>query len=85
MDRSPDPYPPRASHNRIARITANIGFRPAGKEWTQLDYGWWAVLEPHLIPSYKKETAATRQQARQNLEDETNALFAKLRQMRGQQ
>jgi simple sugar transport system substrate-binding protein len=29
LDRSPDPYPPRASHNRIARITANTGFRPA--------------------------------------------------------
>jgi hypothetical protein len=43
------------------------------------------VLEPHLIPSYKKETEATRQQARQNLEDENNALFANLKQMRGQQ
>ena len=56
-----------------------------GKEWTQLNYGWWTVLEPHLTPSYKKETEAVRQQARQNLEDENNALFAKLRQMRGQQ
>jgi hypothetical protein len=56
-----------------------------GKEWTQLNYGWWTVLEPHLTRSYKKETEAVRQQARKNLEDETNALFAKLRQMRGQQ
>jgi hypothetical protein len=56
-----------------------------GKEWTQLNYGWWTVLEPHLTPNYKKETEAVRQQARQNLEDENNALFAKLRQMRGQQ
>ena len=56
-----------------------------GKEWTQLNYGWWTVLEPHLTPSYKKETESVRQQARQNLEDENNALFAKLRQMRGQQ
>jgi Putative metallopeptidase len=56
-----------------------------GKEWTQLNYGWWTVLEPHLTPSYKKETEPVRQQARQNLEDEINALFAKLRQMRGQQ
>jgi hypothetical protein len=55
-----------------------------GKEWAQLNYGWWTVLEPHLTPSYKKETEAIRQQARQNLEDEINALFAKLRQMRGQ-
>ena len=55
------------------------------KEWTQLNYGWWTMLEPHLTPSYNKETEAVRQQARQNLEDENNALFAKLRQMRGQQ
>jgi hypothetical protein len=56
-----------------------------GKEWTQLNYGWWTMLEPHFTPSYKKETEAVRQQASQNLEDETNALFAKLRQMRSQQ
>ncbi len=56
-----------------------------GKEWTQLNYGWWTVLEPHLTLDYKKETEAVRQQARQNLDDENTALFAKLRQMRGQQ
>jgi hypothetical protein len=56
-----------------------------GKEWTQLNYGWWTVLEPHLTPSYKKETELVRQRARQNLEDKNNALFAKFRQMRGQQ
>jgi hypothetical protein len=56
-----------------------------GKEWTQLDYGWWTMLEPHLTPSYRQETEAARQQARQNLEDENDALFVKLRQMRGQQ
>jgi Putative metallopeptidase len=56
-----------------------------GKEWTQLNYGWWTVLEPHLTLSYKKETESVRQQARRNLEDEINALFAKLRRMRGQQ
>jgi Putative metallopeptidase len=56
-----------------------------GKEWTQLNYGWWTMLEPHLTPSFKKETEAVRQQARQNLEDENNALFARLRLMRGQQ
>ena len=43
------------------------------------------MLEPHLNPSYNKETEAVRQQARQSLEDENNALFAKLKQMRGQQ
>jgi hypothetical protein len=55
------------------------------KEWTQLNYGWWTVLEPYLTDSYKEETEAARQQARENLEDENNALLAKLRQMRGQQ
>lgn len=54
-----------------------------GKEWTQLNNGWWTVLEPHLTRSYKKETEAVRQQAHQNIEDEIKALF--LRQMRGQQ
>jgi hypothetical protein len=56
-----------------------------GKGWTQLNYGWWTVLEPHLTQSYKKETELVRQQARRNLEDEINALFAKLRRIRGQQ
>jgi hypothetical protein len=56
-----------------------------GKEWTQLNYGWWTVLEPHLTRSYKKKTKAVRQQARKNLDDKSNALFSKLRQMRGQQ
>jgi hypothetical protein len=50
-----------------------------------LNYGWWTVLEPHLTRIYEKETEAASQQARQNLEDENNALLAKLRQMRGQQ
>jgi hypothetical protein len=54
------------------------------KEWTQLNYGWWTVLEPHLTRSYNKETETIRQQARQNLEAENNALLAKLRKMRGQ-
>src|SRR5262249_29615633 len=47
-----------------------------GKEWTQLDYGWWTMLEPHLTEAYAKETEAVRQQARQNLLDENDALFA---------
>ena len=55
------------------------------KEWAQLNYGWWTVLEPYLTLSYKKETESLRQQARQNLEKDIDALSAKLRQMRGQQ
>ena len=55
------------------------------KEWTQLNYGWWTVLEPHLTDSYKQKASVTRQQARKGLEDENKALAGKLRQMRGQQ
>src|SRR5262249_25140224 len=40
------------------------------REWTQLDYGWWTLLEPHLTVSSKKEMEPVRRQARQNLEDE---------------
>jgi hypothetical protein len=54
------------------------------KEWTQLNYGWWTILEPHLTDAYKAETATARQQARKDLDDENAALLAKLRQMRGQ-
>ena len=50
----------------------------------QLQYGWWTVLEPHLTPSYKNETETIRQRARQNLDDEINALSGKLKQMRQQ-
>jgi len=55
------------------------------KEWTQLNYGWWTVLEPHLTDSCKKETAAARQQARKDLEDENKAMPAIIRQIRGGQ
>jgi len=56
-----------------------------GKEWSQLNYGWWTILEPHLTPSTRAETVAVRQKARQDLEDENAALLAKFRKMRGQQ
>ncbi len=55
------------------------------KEWTQLNYGWWTLLEPHLTDSSKKETKAARQQAHKDLEDENKALPAKIRQVRGGQ
>ena len=54
------------------------------KEWTQLNYGWWTVLEPHLTDGSKKETKAARQQARNDLEEENKVLPAKIRQIRGQ-
>ena len=53
------------------------------KEWTQLKYGWWTVLEPHLTDSSRKETKTVRQQARKDLEDENKVLPAKIRQIRG--
>ena len=53
------------------------------KEWTQLNYGWWTLLEPHLTDSCKKETKAVRQQAGKDLEDENKALPAKIKQIRG--
>jgi hypothetical protein len=56
-----------------------------GREWAQLNYGWWTVLEPHLTPRYKRETQSVRRQARRNLDIETKALSAKFKQMRGQQ
>lgn len=56
-----------------------------GKEWTQLNYGWWTMLAPHLTDSAKKETETVRQQARQELVEENAALFAKFRKMRGQE
>jgi len=54
------------------------------KEWAQLNYGWWTILEPHLTEAAKAETAAARRQARKDLDDEEAALAVKLRQMRGQ-
>jgi hypothetical protein len=53
------------------------------KEWTQLNYGWWTVLEPRLTDSCKQETKTARQQARKDLEDENKALPAKIKQIRG--
>jgi len=55
------------------------------KEWTQLNYGWWTLLGPHLTDSYKKETKALREQARRDLEDENKLLPAKIRQIRSRQ
>jgi len=54
------------------------------KEWTQLNYGWWTMLEPHLTDSFRKETKAVRQQARKDLEEENKLLPAKIRQIRGE-
>jgi len=55
------------------------------KEWTQLNYGWWTVLEPRLTDSSRKETKTVRQQARKDLEEENKALPDKIRQIRGGQ
>ena len=55
------------------------------KEWAQLHYGWWTMLEPHLRSDYKKETEAIRQRSRQRLADEIRDLFSKIREIRGQE
>ena len=55
------------------------------KEWTQLNYGWWTLLESHLTDSSKKEMKTARQQARKYLEKENKVLPAKIRQIRGRQ
>ena len=55
------------------------------KEWTQLNYGWWTVLEPHLTDSYKEETKTVRQQALKDLKEENKILPEKIRQIRGGQ
>ena len=55
------------------------------KEWTQLNYGWWTMLESHLTDNSKKETKTARQEARKDLEDENKVLPAKIRQIRGGQ
>src|SRR4029453_19565007 len=37
------------------------------KEWTQLNYGWWKVLGPHISDGYKDEAGAGRTQGRKGL------------------
>jgi Putative metallopeptidase len=55
------------------------------KEWTQLNYGWWKALEPHIADTYKKEADAARAQARKDLDEENAALPGKIRELRRQQ
>ena len=53
------------------------------KEWTQLNYGWWTVLAPHVNDSYQQEAQAQRQQALKELKEENQALPAKIKKIRG--
>jgi hypothetical protein len=65
------------------------GYVPQGrvvlcrKEWTQLDYGWWKVLEPQITDAYKKQADAARAQAHKDLDEENAALPEKVRKLRG--
>jgi hypothetical protein len=52
-------------------------------EWTQLNYDWWTLLEPHVTDSYRKEAKAARHQGCKDLEDENKVLPDKIRQVRG--
>jgi hypothetical protein len=40
----------------VLRSLDTTPFSLFGRKWTQLNYGWWTVLEPDLTDSYKKET-----------------------------
>jgi hypothetical protein len=55
------------------------------KEWTQLNYGWCIVLEPHITDPFKKEVQMARQQPLKDLHREERALSANIRQIRGGQ
>jgi hypothetical protein len=76
---------------RLQNALVTDGYIPQGrailcrKEWTQLNYGRWTLLGPCLTDSYKEKTKAARQRARKDLEDENNALPAKIRQFRSRQ
>jgi hypothetical protein len=76
---------------RLQNSLVTDGYIPQGrallclKEWAQLNYGWWTMLEPHLNDAYKKEAHAARQQALKDLEEEINALPDKIKQIRGGQ
>ena len=76
--------PQRLQNPSSLTVTSRTRALLCRKESTQLNYGWWILLEPHLTDSYKQEAEA-RQQARKGLEDENKALLGKLWQMRGQQ
>ena len=76
---------------RLQNSLVTDGYIPKGramlcrKEWTQLNYGWWTVLEPHLTDSYKPEAQAAQQQALKDLAEEMKTLPDKVRQIRGGQ
>ena len=76
---------------RLQNRLVTDGYIPQGrallcrKEWTQLNYGWWTVLEPHLNEGYKKEAQAARQQALMDLEEENKVLPDKIKVIRGGQ
>ena len=76
---------------RLQNSLVTDGYIPQGrallcrKEWTQLNYGWWTVLEPHLTNEFKKEAQAARQQALKDLQEENKALPDKIKLIRGGQ
>jgi hypothetical protein len=76
---------------RLQNSLVTDGYIPQGramlcrKEWTQLNYGWWTVLEPNLTNEFKKEGQAARQQALKDLEEENKVLPEKIKLIRGGQ
>ena len=74
---------------RLQNSLVTDGYIPPGrsmlcrKEWTQLNYGWWTLLQPHLTDGYRKEGQAAREQALKQLGEENKAMPEKIRQIRG--
>jgi hypothetical protein len=47
--------------------------------WAQMNYGWWTTLEPYATTAFRAQLAQEREQARQSLQAEEQALRALLR------
>lgn len=47
--------------------------------WAQLRYGWWTVLEPHIVPAFRAQAAQAREQAHQDVRAEERTLTELLR------
>jgi hypothetical protein len=76
---------------RLQNFLVTDGYIPQGramlcrKEWTQLNYGWRTMLQPHVSDHHKQQAQTERQQALKDLEEENQAFPAKIKQIRGGQ
>jgi hypothetical protein len=51
-------------------------------EWTQLNYGWWTVLEPRFTEAYRERGTEAQEQARERLIAENEAFAEKIQKIR---